>query len=58
MFTVTRSSRTVRSPISEPSPCLLILVALLQLLRANALRALARGVSTYDTIVIGGGSHT
>jgi hypothetical protein len=56
MFTVARSSRTVCSYISESIFLLLILLLmLLQSLRANVFRALARGVSTYDTIVIGGG---
>jgi len=57
MFTVARSSRTVRPPIFKPFPCLLIPSVLLQLLRANALRAPARGVSTYDTLIIGGGPY-
>ena len=58
MLTVARSSRIVRSYTSELSSLLLILLfMLLQSFRANTLRALARGVSTYDTIVIGGGQH-
>jgi len=56
MFTVARSSRIVCSHISESVFFLLILLLmLLQSLRANVFRALARGVSTYDTIIIGGG---
>jgi len=56
MFTVARSSRTVSLHISELIPLLRSqLLMLLQSLRVNAFRALTRGVSTYDTIVIGGG---